>query len=134
MVAVTVTVFTHTSCSSSRKTIDWLREQNIPFIEKKLTDQGMSFNEFKDMLRLTENGTTDLLSVQKSVYKQAADQLDEMSLRELYSFVASHPQILKSPIVVDDNRIQIGFSEKEIRTFIPRHDRIAELKRLLDNK
>lgn len=131
---MTVTVFTHTSCSSSRKTIDWLREQNIPFIEKKLTDQGMSFTEFKDMLRLTENGTTDLLSVQKSVYKQAADQLDEMSLRELYSLVASHPQILKSPIVVDDNRIQIGFSEKEIRTFIPRHDRIAELKRLLDNK
>ena len=131
---MTVTVFTHTSCSSSRKTLDWLREQNIPFIEKKLTDQGMSFTEFKDMLRLTENGTTDLLSVQKSVYKQAADQLDEMSLRELYSFVASHTQILKSPIVVDDNRIQIGFSEKEIRTFIPRHDRIAELKRLLDNK
>lgn len=130
---MTVTVFTHTSCSSSRKTIDWLREQKIPFIEKKLTDQSLSFGEFKEMLSLTENGTTDLLSVQKSVYKQAAEKLDEMSIRELYSFVASHPQILKSPIVFDHHRIQVGFSEKEIRTFIPRHDRIAELKRLLHN-
>ncbi|WP_214701992.1 MULTISPECIES: Spx/MgsR family RNA polymerase-binding regulatory protein [unclassified Exiguobacterium] len=130
---MTVTVFTHTSCSSSRKTIDWLREQNIPFIEKKLTDQGLSFGEFKEMLSLTENGTTDLLSVQKSVYKQAAEKLDEMSIRELYSFVASNPQILKSPILFDHHRIQVGFSEKEIRTFIPRNDRIAELKRLLHN-
>ncbi|WP_215141149.1 Spx/MgsR family RNA polymerase-binding regulatory protein [Exiguobacterium qingdaonense] len=130
---MTVKVFTHTSCSSSRKTIDWLRDQKIPFIEKKLTDQGLSFGEFKEMLSLTENGTTDLLSVQKSVYKQAAEKLDEMSIRELYSFVSSNPHVLKSPIVFDHVRIQVGFSEKEIRTFIPRHDRIAELKRLLHN-
>ena len=128
---MTVTVFTHTSCSSSRKTIDWFREQNIPFVEIKLTNQGLSFSDFKDMLSLTENGTTDLLSVQKSVYKQTAEKINDMLLRELYSFVSTNPQILKSPIVFDRHRIQVGFSEKEIRTFIPRHDRISELKRLM---
>jgi hypothetical protein len=33
---------------------------------------------------------------------------------------------LKRPIIVDDHRVQVGYNEEEIRTFIPRARRFAE--------
>jgi regulatory protein spx len=34
--------------------------------------------------------------------------------------------VLKRPIIVDDHRVQVGYNEEEIRTFIPRARRYAE--------
>ncbi|MBR5990630.1 MAG: hypothetical protein IK034_02185, partial [Bacilli bacterium] len=35
--------------------------------------------------------------------------------------------VLRRPIIVDDKRVQVGYNEEEIRTFIPRARRYADL-------
>ena len=50
-----------------------------------------------------------------------------MTITELVDFIRNNPSILKRPIMVDDHRIQVGYNSEEIRTFIPRARRIAEM-------
>ena len=47
---------------------------------------------------------------------------------ELITFIKENPSILKRPIMVDDRRIQVGYNEEEIRTFIPREAREIAFK------
>ena len=50
-------------------------------------------------------------------------EFDKMKMDELIAFITSNPSILKTPILMDEHRFQVGYNEEEIRTFIPRHQR-----------
>ena len=52
---------------------------------------------------------------------------DEMKISELVTFIKNNPSVLRRPIIVDDRRVQVGYNEEEIRTFIPRARRYADL-------
>jgi regulatory protein spx len=49
-----------------------------------------------------------------------------MTISEMISFIRENPSVLKRPIVVNDRRIQVGYNEEEIRSFIPQARRIFE--------
>ena len=40
-----------------------------------------------------------------------------MSLKELLSFIQQNPTILKRPIIVDEDKIQVGYNSDEIEIF-----------------
>ena len=69
---------------------------------------------------------TDIISKRSKVLAEQNINLDEMSLNELIKFIRENPSVLKRPIIVDDHRVQVGYNEEEIRTFIPRARRLAE--------
>ena len=50
-----------------------------------------------------------------------------MSINQLVAFIKENPSVLKRPIIVDDRRVQVGYNEEEIRTFIPIARRIAKI-------
>ena len=49
-----------------------------------------------------------------------------MTIKELINFIRNNPSVLKRPIMVDDNKIQVGYNPEDIRVFIPHARRIAE--------
>jgi regulatory protein spx len=51
-----------------------------------------------------------------------------MSISQLVQFIRENPSVLKRPIMVDSRRIQVGYNEEEIRTFIPVEKRQVSYK------
>ena len=49
------------------------------------------------------------------------------TLDRVRTFIKNNPSVLRRPIIVDDRRVQVGYNEEEIRTFIPRARRYADL-------
>ena len=121
-----VTIYTSPSCASCRKVKKWFIEQNIPFKEKNIFSSTLDENELKDILSKTENGTEDIISTRSNVFKEGNIDVDNMSINQLVAFIKENPSVLKRPIIVDDRRVQVGYNEEEIRTFIPIARRIAE--------
>ena len=78
------------------------------------------------MLQRSENGTEDIISKRSKIIQESKIDLDSMSITQLVDFVRKNPSVLKRPIIVDDRRVQVGYNEEEIRTFIPIARRIAE--------
>ena len=118
-------VFTSPSCSSCRKVKKWLTEQEIPFVEHNFLAKPLTDNDIKDILMKSENGTDDIISTRSNAFKEAGKDFESMSLKELIQFIKDNPTVIKRPIIVNDRRIQVGYDEEEIRSFIPEARRIA---------
>lgn len=124
---MTVTIYTQSSCSSSRKAIKWLNENNIPFVEKRITSQPLTLAEFKNILSMTEDGTDEIIATNSNDFKNIDIDIDQLSIQDLYNLIQQHPRLLRSPILLDKKRIQVGYNEMDIRRFIPRKVRAYEL-------
>ena len=60
-------------------------------------------------------------------YAKALDcDIEELSLSEVIDLIQANPRILKSPILIDDKRLQVGYKEDDIRAFLPRSIRNVE--------
>ena len=121
-----IKIYTSPSCSSCRKVKKWFKEQEIPYVEKNIFAATLNENDLKEMLIKSENGTEDIISTKSKVVKESGVDLDKMTIKELIEFIRQNPSVLKRPIMVDDNKIQVGYNADEIRTFIPHARRIAE--------
>lgn len=126
---MTVTLYTSPSCTSCRKARLWFEEHGIAYREQNIFSEPLTVNDIKSILRLTEDGTEEIVSKRSRAYQELTVDLDDLPLRDLYALIQEHPGILRRPIIVDEKRLQVGFNEEEIRRFLPRKVRALELQR-----
>ena len=122
-----VTLFLAPSSGSSRKARAWLTAHQIPFVECNLAVEPLSLAEIKSILKMSENGTDDIISKRFKAYQALNIDLDELSLSQLTTLIQTHPGLVRRPIILDDKRILVGYNEDEIRRFLPRQVRRLEL-------
>ncbi|GLB47351.1 hypothetical protein WR164_13300 [Philodulcilactobacillus myokoensis] len=118
------------SSASSRKARAWLKAHNIPFKERNINSNPLNADEVKNILRLTENGSEDIISTRSNIYKKLNLDLDNLSVSQLINLVVKYPDLIKRPIIFDGKRLEVGYNEEEIRRFLPRKVREAELHKL----
>ncbi len=122
-----VTLYTSPSCTSCRKARAWLKEHDIAFKEQNIFSEPLSLNEIKNILRMTEDGTEDIISKRSKAYQKLSVDLNDLSMKDLFKLISKNPGLLRRPIVIDDKRLQVGYNEDEIRRFLPRKVRELEL-------
>ncbi|CAI2558815.1 Regulatory protein Spx [Apilactobacillus kunkeei] len=118
------------SSASSRKARAWLKDHDIAFHERNINSNPLNGDEVKQILRLTENGSEDIISTRSKIFKKLNIDFDSLSLSDLVDLVVKYPDLIKRPIVFDDKRLEVGYNEEEIRRFLPRSIRETELKEL----
>ncbi|TLS37804.1 transcriptional regulator SpxA [Pseudalkalibacillus caeni] len=123
-----VTLYTSPSCTSCRKAKAWLVEHDIPFTERNIFSEPLSIEEVKEILRMTEDGTDEIISTRSKTFQQLNLNLDTMSLQDLFELISEHPGLLRRPIILDEKRLQVGYNEDEIRRFLPRKVRTFQLQ------
>lgn len=121
-----IKIYTSPSCSSCRKVKKWFEDQKIPFEERNIFSATLDPKELKEILFKSENGTEDIISERSKIVKDKKINLDNLSISQMVEFIRENPSVLKRPIVVNDRRIQVGYNEEEIRSFIPAARRIFE--------
>lgn len=121
-----IKIYTSPSCSSCRKVKKWFDEQKIPYKEKSIFSPSLSEADLREILTKSENGTDDIISNRSKVVKEKNVDLDDMKISDLLKFIKENPSCLKRPIIVDDSKIQVGYNDEEIRTFIPAAKRLAK--------
>ncbi|WED54370.1 transcriptional regulator SpxA [Exiguobacterium profundum] len=123
-----VTLYTSPSCTSCRKARAWLEEHDIPFTERNIFSEPLSLNEIKQILRMTEDGTDEIISTRSKVFSKIDVSVDSLSLQQLYDLIQEYPGLLRRPILIDEKRLQVGYNEDEIRRFLPRKVRTFQLQ------
>lgn len=113
-------IFTTPSCASCRKAKKWLEEHNIEFKEINLFNTKITNSDLNLILQHTENGFEDIISLRSKIFKEQNSDINSMSILELKKFIIDNPSILRRPIIVDDEKIQVGYNEEDIRTFVPK--------------
>lgn len=114
-----IVVYTSPGCAGCRKVKQWLKEKNLPFIEKNLFKTLLHPNEIKHLLMRTENGTDDLVSKRCKIIQENNIDIDAMKMDELVNFIQQNPSVLKRPIILDEENFQVGYDSEEISIFVP---------------
>lgn len=122
-----VKLFVSPSCTSCRKARAWLKEHNITYTERNIFSEPLNKEELTNILRMTENGTEEIVSIRSKAFKQLKVNLDDLSIDQLLDLVVKNPSLLRRPIIMDDRRLQVGYNKDEIRRFLPRKVRRLEL-------
>lgn len=121
-----IKIYTISSCTSCKKAKTWLNAHKLPYKEQNLAKEPITKEEILQILAKTENGVESIIS-SKNRYAKALDyNIDELSLNEVIALIQENPRILKSPILIDDKRLQVGYKEDDIRAFLPRAIRNVE--------
>ncbi|EFW5988764.1 transcriptional regulator Spx [Listeria monocytogenes] len=123
-----VTLYTSPSCTSCGKARAWLEEHDIPYKERNIFSEPLSLDEIKEILRMTEDGTDEIISTRSKTFQKLNVDLDSLPLQQLFELIQKNPGLLRRPIIIDEKRLQVGYNEDEIRRFLPRRVRTYQLR------
>lgn len=121
-------LYTSPSCTSCRKAKAWLKEYDISFKERNIFANPLNKEEIMQVLRMTENGTEEIISTRSRTFQNLKINLDDLSIDQLIDLVEKNPSLLRRPIIMDDRRLQVGYNEDEIRRFLPRKVQVRRLE------
>lgn len=123
-----VTLYTSPSCTSCRKAKAWLENNGIDFKERNIFSEPLTLEEIKEILRMTEDGTDEIISTRSKVFQQLDVNIEQLPLKDLFTLIQQNPGLLRRPIILDEKRLQVGYNEDEIRRFLPRKVRTFQLR------
>ena len=118
-----IKIYTISSCTSCKKAKTWLNAHQLPYKEQNLGKESLTRDEILEILTKTESGIESIVS-SKNRYAKALNC--KLSVNEVIDLIQENPRILKSPILIDDKRLQVGYKEDDIRAFLPRSIRNVE--------
>ncbi len=120
-----IVVYTSPGCASCRKVKQWLKDRQLPFVEKNIFKTLLDEDEIRYLLMRSENGTDDIISKRSKIITESKIDIDSMSVNEVIHFIQENPSVLKRPIIFDERSFQVGYDSEEIGVFVPQ-----ELRRI----
>jgi len=120
------------SCNSCRKAKAWLERQGLDFEERNIISEPLTKRELKEILSLTETGTDEIIATRSKVYQKFSFDFNELSFNELVAVIEENPSLLKRPIIMNETKLQIGYSEEDIHQFVPRKVRRVYSKKMTE--
>lgn len=102
-------------CSTCRKAKKWLDVHNIIYTERHIADENPSYEELKEWHEKSGLPLRKFFNTSGLLYKnmQLKDKLPAMGEEEQLRLLATDGMLVKRPIVVDADRVLVGYREEE---------------------
>ncbi|MFK4896645.1 ArsC/Spx/MgsR family protein [Lactococcus petauri] len=123
-----IKIYYRRQCHSSKQAIQWLKKHEIPF--ELITINKLPKEELLRLLPLTDRGFNTFL---RRPGKDGGDiqflttKLMGLKYNDAVEFLHKTPQLLKTPLIVEEDKFFIGYNNEEIRQFIPSVQRQRKL-------
>lgn len=114
-----ITISSHKQC---RQTIDFLNKNEIDYYEQNVMKEPLSVEEIQYLFSRVSY-LEKIMSTKSKSYKQLEKLLENeenVKMSDIYRFIQENPKVLKYPIILDRERLMVGYHEHNIRTFLPR--------------
>jgi len=102
-------------CSTCKKGENYLNENNINFEYINIKENVPSINELKKYIDLSGKDIKCFFNTSGLLYKELnlKDKLIDMAIDEKLKLLSSNGMLIKRPLLITDNKVFIGFKEKE---------------------
>lgn len=102
-------------CSTCQKAKKWLDEHNIEYSERHIVEDNPSYEELKAWYEKSGLALKKFFNTSGLLYKEMElkSKLPSMSEEEQLKLLATNGMLVKRPIVVDGEKVFVGFKESE---------------------
>ena len=101
-------------CSTCQKAKKWLDEHGIAYEDRHIVENNPTYEELKDWYGRSGLPLKKFFNTSGMLYKQMnlKDRLPDMSEEEQLRLLATDGMLVKRPLVIGDQWVLTGFSEK----------------------
>lgn len=102
-------------CTTCQKAKKWLEGHNVEYTARHIVEENPSYDELKEWYEKSGLPLKKFFNTSGQLYKemQLKDKLASMSEDEQLRLLASNGMLVKRPIVLDGEKVLIGFKEAE---------------------
>lgn len=108
------TVYHYPACDTCRSAVKWLRERGAELELVHLFDHPPSPQELASLIAKSGLDVKKFFNTSGEVYKaeKLKDRLPGLSESEMIELLASNGRLIKRPLVMDGERVTVGFKEE----------------------
>lgn len=109
------TFLCYPKCTTCQKAKRWLDERGITYDERHIKEARPTMQELSEWLAKSGISLKKFFNTSGLLYKSMnlKEKLPQMSEEEQLTLLSSDGMLVKRPILLADNRVLVGFSEKE---------------------
>ena len=102
-------------CSTCRKAKKYLEENNVEFIDRHIVEDNPTAEELTEWIKKSGLPVKKFFNTSGKLYKDMGlkDKLAVMSDEEQISLLASNGMLVKRPLIIEEERVLVGFKEAE---------------------
>ena len=108
-------VLVYSKCSTCQKALKWLKENNVEFTQREITEENPGFDELKLWHEQSGLALKKFFNTCGTIYKDMnlKDRLSQMTEEEQISLLSGNGMLVKRPLVIGEDFVLTGFKEKE---------------------
>ena len=105
----------YSKCSTCKKAKQFLDDNNIKYIDRPIKEENPTFNELTNWIKKYSIPIKKLFNTSGLKYRELnlKDKLNDMTDEEKIKILASDGMLVKRPILINNDKILIGFRQKE---------------------
>ena len=110
-----ILVLEYPKCSTCKKALKWLEENEIPFTKRHIVEENPSEQELTEWYHKSGLPLKKFFNTSGLLYKSMAlkDKLPSMSEDEQYELLATDGMLVKRPLIISEDFVLVGFKEAE---------------------
>lgn len=109
----------------SHQMVKQLDKQRITYTVRNLSRNPFTYEEFIELLHLTERGTDEIINKGSFPYRhiQRTQPFDEISIKELHNLTIEYPSLIRTPFLVDFKKGKFVTDVSNLSVFTPRYQK-----------
>ena len=102
-------------CSTCKKAKAFLDDRGVAYDERHIVEENPTFDELKEWYKMSDYPLKRFFNTSGMRYRELRlkDKLADMSEEEQLELLSTDGMLVKRPILVDGERVRVGFKEKE---------------------
>lgn len=103
------------NCSTCRKAEKWLKDHDIDFEKREITEDIPSEAELAKWISQSGKKSRSFFNYSGNKYRELGlkDKLDDMDLEDQIALLATDGMLIKRPLLISKDKVLVGFREKE---------------------
>ncbi len=110
-----VLVLHYPKCSTCKRAIQWLKENQIDYQERNIVEQNPTQQELTEWYHKSGLPLKRFFNTSGNLYKEQnlKDKLPQMSEQEQLALLATNGMLVKRPLVIGEDFVLTGFKEAD---------------------
>jgi len=110
-----ILVLEYPKCSTCKKALKWLEENEVPFTKRHIVEENPSEQELTEWYHKSGLPLKKFFNTSGQLYKSLGlkDRLKDMTEEEQLTLLATDGMLVKRPVLVDGDRVLVGFRPEE---------------------
>lgn len=108
------------NCGTCRRARQWLMSQGLEFCSRPIREEPPTMGELDQWQQLSGMELKKFFNTSGQLYKamRLKDRLPSMTREEQLRLLASDGMLVRRPLLIDGDRVLVGFREEEWRSLL----------------